>query len=143
MNRLAVEVVVVGLLIAAFAAWIHTREVQAEKRGIEKQVQVQKEAAAKQKEIDDQKLKEAGEQYAKDMADIAKYNFDGGTASVVCRATPRRVPETGIPSSPNTVPGVVATDDVVHTDVTYALRVYAAGVAALAADHNRLVSEVK
>jgi hypothetical protein len=143
MNRLEIEILVFLFLSMSFGLWLHARDVRFEKQGIQKQAQVQKEAATKQKEIDDQKIKEAGEQYAKDMADIAKYNFDGGTSSVVCHTTPRRMPETPVrPNGTETTP-VVASDDVVHPDIRPALEMYARLAARLQAGANRLDDEVK
>ena len=140
MNLHVVYLCIIVAMAGAFGLWLHNRDVRFEEEGVKKQLAAQTAAAAKQKEIDDRKFKEAGEQYAQDMADVAKYNFDGGASSVVCHSVPRRMPEAGLSTNTNVGSEGMVRRDELHSvrDVSGTLEVYSKLASRLAADARRL-----
>ena len=143
MDRLTIEALIVLLACGGLAGWYEWNIHAATEKGVVMQVQHEKETAAKQKEIDDAKLEKAHSQLAVDAGKIARYNFDAGASSIVCRRPAPQLPTPEL-SPPRAAPtGVVAVSDELHTDrpdIRGALEVYARRAAELAAEYHELDS---
>lgn len=96
MNRLLIEGIALALLVAAAGWWLHERDIRFENLGIQKQVAVEKAAAKKQKDIDDQKFADAGRAHVKEIVDLDALYNGGGDFHVVCHAQPRSVSTTTV-----------------------------------------------
>lgn len=144
MNRLLVEGIVAVVVLSLIAGWWGYHDRSLEKRGEEKiKSAVAAERAAASKEWAARQAS-AEVQHGKEMGQIAQYNYSAGAASVVCRSTsPRSVRETPVFDSRKPPAGTVVADDGLHPDIAGALKVYAAGVAKLQADANRLREETR
>ena len=143
---MSIHVIYAAIIVAILgggATWLHYRDMRYEEAGVQKQLAADKKVNDLQVKLDEAKKAKAGEVNAKDLADIASYNFNAGKSSVVCYSTrpASQVPAATVLNSGSPPASVVAPSDGLHPDISGALKVFATLAARLQADANRLNAE--
>lgn len=141
--RWMIEIAAAVILVTTLSVMWNNHNVEQQRLGAQAILQADQKARDEQKQQDAAKFAAAGETHAKEMGDIAAYNFDAGQSSVVCHnRTPRgNVPATVVHGDTGAASAVVPGDVEVHHDITRPLQLLARRADKLSADARQLSSE--